>query len=184
MNPFFRRRLGGWAAMVATLALLAGCAAPMAVAPTSEPKAATPMVEAARPQAKTGDAFVVISGGGTPLSNNYSQFLQARDSTTGCGPATRARRCAMFSARATAPGVPAVFADARKQVKDGGLVVESWLPGVLEKNRAATKAEILGALKNEIYPAWRRAARSLSLWATTANSRAAKCARARSRSGR
>lgn len=138
--------------MVATLALLAGCAAPTSVAPTSEPKAATLMAEAARPQAKTGDAFVVISGGGTPLSNNYSQFLQAR----GLNDWLRARYPSeavwMFFGAGNRTGVPAVFADARKQVKEGGLVVESWLPGVLEKNRAATKVEILGALKNEILP--------------------------------
>ena len=110
------------------------------------------MAEAARPQAKTGDAFVVISGGGTPLSNNYSQFLQAR----GLNDWLRARYPSeavwMFFGAGNRTGVPAVFADARKQVKEGGLVVESWLPGVLEKNRAATKVEILGALKNEILP--------------------------------
>ena len=35
---------------------------------------------AGRPVAPRGehDAFVVLSGGGTPLSNNYSQYLQAR----------------------------------------------------------------------------------------------------------
>lgn len=138
--------------MAAALALLGGCAAPVTVAPTPEPKAATPVGEATRPQTKTGDAFVVISGGGTPLSNNYSQFLQAR----GLNDWLRARYPSesvwMFFGAGNRTGVPAVFADARKQVKEGGLILESWLPGVLEKNRPATKAEILAALKNEILP--------------------------------
>ena len=138
--------------MVAALALLAGCAAPMAVAPTPAPKAATPLAEAPRPQAKTGDAFVVISGGGTPLSNNYSQFLQARGLNAWLRARYPSEAVWMFFGAGNRTGVPAVFADARKQVKDGGLILESWLPGVLEKNRAATKAEILGALKNEILP--------------------------------
>ena len=44
--------------------LLAGCAGPD-VAPRAN-------------QAGQRDVYVLISGGGTPLSNNYSQYLQAR----------------------------------------------------------------------------------------------------------
>lgn len=138
--------------MAAAWALLAGCAAPVAVAPTPAPEPAARRVEAARPPAKTGDAFVVISGGGTPLSNNYSQFLQARALNDWLRARYPSEAVWMFFGAGNRTGAPATFVDVRRQVKDGGLVVESWLPGVLEKNRAATKAEILGALKNEILP--------------------------------
>ena len=103
-------------------------------------------------QAKSGDAFVVISGGGTPLSNNYSQFLQARALNDWLRTRYADEAVWTFFGAGNRTGAPAVFADARRQLKEDGKIVESWLPGVLDHNRPATKAEILGALKNEILP--------------------------------
>ena len=104
------------------------------------------------PAIAPGDAWVLISGGGTPLSNNYSQYLQAR----ALNDAWRARypREAVwtFFGAGNRPGAPAVLADVRRQLKQEGLIVESWLPGELAENRPATKAEILGALQREILP--------------------------------
>jgi hypothetical protein len=99
-----------------------------------------------------GDAFVVISGGGTPLSNNYSQFLQARAMNDWLRGRYPREAVWTFFGAGNRTGAPAVFADARRQLKEGGLIVESWLPGVLDNNRPATRAEILTALKNEILP--------------------------------
>ena len=54
------------------LLAFAGCQAPsVTTAPVASP---APAPVAATPR----DAFVLLSGGGTPASNNYSQFLQAR----------------------------------------------------------------------------------------------------------
>ncbi|MBC7365762.1 MAG: hypothetical protein H7343_02945, partial [Undibacterium sp.] len=147
MNRVSRRQLCGFAMVALGLMLLGGCAAPAVVGPTPSPAR-----EVNRPQVGPGDAFVVISGGGTPLSNNYSQFLQAR----GLNDWLRARypddAVWMFFGAGNRTGGPAVFADTRRQLKDDGKIFESWLPGVLEQNRPATKAEILGAFKNEILP--------------------------------
>lgn len=151
MKSILRRRLGVWVTMLAAWALLGGCAAPVAVAPVPAP-VASPTGEAARPPVKTGDAFVVISGGGTPLTNNYSQFLQAQALNDWLLARYPREAVWTFFGAGNRTGAPAVFADARRQLKQDGLLVESWLPGVLERNRPATRAEILGALKNEILP--------------------------------
>jgi len=124
---------------------LAGCATT-----PSETARSAPVPSQA--QAPSGDAFVVLSGGGTPLTNNYSQYLQARALNDGLRARYAADAVWMFFGAGNRTGEPAVFGDVRRQVKDGALLMESWLPGVLDRNRPATKAEILGALKNEILP--------------------------------
>jgi hypothetical protein len=48
---------------------------------------------------------------------------------------------------------PPVLADVRRVVKRDGVLVESWVPGVIHGNRAATKENILRALREEILPA-------------------------------
>ena len=149
MTPAFRRVFNPVLLVVLSLGFCGGCAGPAGVAPTLEtaPTATLPALKVA-----PGDAFVVISGGGTPLSNNYSQYLQAR----ALNDAWRARypREAVwtFFGAGNRPGAPAVLADVRRQYKLDGLIVESWLPGELAENRPATKAEILGALQREILP--------------------------------
>jgi hypothetical protein len=143
MVAFF---VGGCGTASITLEKSATAVPPPAAAET------VPLMSPAAPVVTTGDAFVVISGGGTPLSNNYSQFLQARAMNDWLrGRYTREAVWTFFGA-GNRTGVPAVFADARRQLKEGGLIVESWLPGVLAENRPATRAEILTALKNEILP--------------------------------
>ena len=145
-------RLGG--ALAVVLVAFAACSAPTLLPdPATAPLAAPPpRVTAPAVAANPGDAFVIISGGGTPLSNNYSQFLQAR----GLNDALRARYPTeavwTFFGAGNHTGTPPTFADARRQLKQDGLIVESWLPGVLSHNRPATRTEILGALKTEILP--------------------------------
>lgn len=149
MNRVSRRQLCGFAMMAVGMMLLGGCAATAVVAPTPTPSAAP---VANRPQPKSGDAFVVISGGGTPLSNNYSQFLQARALNDWLRARYTDDAVWMFFGAGNRSGVAPVFADARRQLKEDGKIIETWLPGVLDRNRPATKAEILGAFKNEILP--------------------------------
>ena len=149
MTPAFRRVFNPVLLLVLSVGFGAGCAGPTGVAPSIELATA-----ATRPatQVAPGDAFVVISGGGTPLSNNYSQFLQARalnEAWRACYP--REAVWTFFGA-GNRPGVPAALADVRRQLKQDGLLVESWLPGELVENRPATKGEILGALQREILP--------------------------------
>jgi len=101
----------------------------------------------------TRDAFVLLSGGGTPLSNNYSQYLQAREVTAFLQRNYPAESVWIFFGIGNRKGVKTILADVRKQEKEGGLLRETWLPGILPRNRPARKAEFLAALKKEILPA-------------------------------
>lgn len=101
------------------------------------------------------DVYVLLSGGGTPLTNNYSQYLQARAMAAFLQERYPADSVWVFFGIGNREGEPARLADVRRQVKRDGLILESWVPGPLPRNRPATRAEFLGALKNEILPAVR-----------------------------
>jgi hypothetical protein len=68
--------LAGFAALV-----LAGCAGTLDPRPEARPNlpASAPPAGARPARGDTSrDAFVLLSGGGTPATNNYSQYLQAQ----------------------------------------------------------------------------------------------------------
>jgi len=98
------------------------------------------------------DAFVLLSGGGTPLSNNYSQYLQAKAFATYFERRHADRPHWVFFGVGNREGESPVLADVRRQVRRDGRLVESWLPGPLKNNRPATRASFLGALRDEILP--------------------------------
>jgi hypothetical protein len=96
--------------------------------------------------------FVILSGGGTPLTNNYSQYLQAR---AWAGWLARTRPTAprwCFFGVGNREGSPAVLADTYREVeRDGGYEPE-WLPGFLPDTRPATREALFRALREEILP--------------------------------
>lgn len=98
------------------------------------------------------DAWVVLSGGGTPTTNNYSQYLQARALNHWLRQQVPAEAVWTFFGAGNVPGRPVRLADTRRQVEEDGALLESWLPGELEGNRPATRAEVLGALRREVLP--------------------------------
>src|SRR5262245_27547041 len=49
-----------------------------ASAPMPRPAVPAPVVGRADRTTRARDAYVLLSGGGTPLSNHYSQYLQAK----------------------------------------------------------------------------------------------------------
>lgn len=145
--------VAGWGACSNSLAGSAAVPSPVS---RETHTATTPADARAQPRAsaKARDAFVLLSGGGTPLSNNYSQYLQAK----AMGGFLLARYPAdsvwIFFGVGNREGEPARLSDVRRQVKgDQGLVVESWVPGALPHSRPATKAAFLTALRDEILPA-------------------------------
>ena len=101
------------------------------------------------------DAYVLFSGGGTPLTNNYSQYLQAKAMAAFLQGTYPADSVWVFFGIGNREGEAPILADVRRQVKKDGQILESWVPGPLPRNRPATKAEFLGALKNEVLPAVR-----------------------------
>jgi hypothetical protein len=102
--------------------------------------------------ASARDAFVLLSGGGTPLTNNYSQYLQAKGLAHHLQSTYPADSVWVFFGVGNRPGEPVIISDVRRQVKESGVIRETWLPGVLPKNRPARKEEFLNALRDEVLP--------------------------------
>jgi len=125
--------------------VLAGCTH---VSDPTSPAAATPAPSRGQPR----DAYVLLSGGGTPLSNNYSQYLQARAIAAFFGRECPPDATWVFFGIGNQEGAAPILADARRETKAGGLLVQSWLPGALPRNRPATKESFLKALREEVLP--------------------------------
>jgi hypothetical protein len=106
------------------------------------------------------DVYVMLSGGASPLSNNYSQYVQAKNMIQFFRSRYPANSVWLFFGAGNRPGQPVALADAYRKIKrDDGkgnqILIDSWEPGYLEGNRPATREEFLGALKSEILPAVR-----------------------------
>jgi len=101
------------------------------------------------------DVFVLLSGGASPTSNNYSQYLQARAVAKFFEDNYPADSTWTFFGAGNVTGEAPVFGDVRRQYKQDGLVLESWLPGPLNRNRPAKREEVLRAFREEILPAVR-----------------------------
>lgn len=98
------------------------------------------------------DAYVLLSGGGTPLTNNYSQYLQARAIASFFERECPPGRTWVFFGVGNRDGAPAVLSDAHREQKYNGRFVDEWLPGTLPRNRPATRESFLRALREEILP--------------------------------
>jgi hypothetical protein len=101
---------------------------------------------------RSRDAYVLLSGGGTPLTNNYSQYLQARAIAAFFERECPPDRTWVFFGAGNRAGETPLLSDARRERKQDGFLVQSWLPGTLARNRPATRESFLQALKNEILP--------------------------------
>lgn len=98
------------------------------------------------------DAFVLISGGGSPTSNQYSQYLQAKALTSFLQDRYPPKQVWVFFGMGHRPGVPAELADVHRKYKQDGLLLSTWLVGELPEGRPANRAEILTAFRREILP--------------------------------
>ncbi len=113
------------------------------------------LLAAAAAVAPARDVYVLLSGGGTPLTNNYSQYLQAKEMAAHLQRSYPADSVWVFFGVGNREGEPALLGDVHKMVKEDGYVRSTWLPGVLKNNRPARKADFLKALREEILPAVR-----------------------------
>ncbi len=123
--------------------LIAGCSS--VIAP---PAASLP----GRPALGPHDALVLLSGGGSPTSNQYSQYLQAKALSGFLQRNYPADAVWTFFGIGNRPGVPADLADVHRKVKHEGLLLSTWLPGEIPRNRPARRQEVLDALRREILP--------------------------------
>ncbi len=142
--------LAGFAALV-----LAGCAGMLDSRPDGrQTKPASAPSAGARPARGDAprDAFVLLSGGGTPATNNYSQYLQAQAIAGFFERECPPERSWIFFGSGNRPDAPPVLGDVRRELKRDGRLVESWLPGTLPRNRTATRESFLRALREEILP--------------------------------
>lgn len=132
--------------------VLAGCQAPAPLAGPTTPAAAPVTARRVNAAAQSGDAFVILTGGGTPLSNEYSHYLQARAMTDFFRQRYPAEAVWTFFGIGNREGAPGILSDVHRQIKEGDLLVDTWLPGTLPNNRPATKESFLTALRDEILP--------------------------------
>ena len=126
---------------------LGGCTS----ASSPEPRAPSP-AGTAPGTSQPRDAYVLLSGGGTPLTNHYSQYLQARALADFLGREFPAEATWIFFGIGNREGAPPILADVHRETKIDGRLVQSWEPGILPRNRAATKENFLRALREEILP--------------------------------
>ena len=104
-------------------------------------------------QGPARDVFVILSGGGSPLDNNFSQYLQAKAMAEGFARGRPSNSVWVFFGAGNREGLAPVFGDVRRKIKDGRRSLDSWLPGSLPGNRPARRDAILQAFENEILPA-------------------------------
>src|SRR4051794_12906870 len=83
------------------------------------------------------DVFVVLSGGDSPLDNNYSQYLQARAVAAWFEQNHPRDSVWTFFGAGNVTGEKPIFGDVRRQVKRDGLLLDTWLPGALPHNLPA-----------------------------------------------
>ena len=148
-----RSLLASWTCLLVAAVWLAGCGA------VPEPTAVSPAAEGGG----TRNAYVLLSGGGTPLSNNYSQYLQARALAEYLQAQFPVQDTWVFFGMGSRPDAAPVLADVRREEKRDGQILQTWLPGPLPRNRPATRESFLRALREEILPAVRGGG-TLYLW--------------------
>jgi hypothetical protein len=101
---------------------------------------------------RAGDAFVLSSGGDSPMENNYSQYLQARAVSEWLNRTYPRESVWTFFGVGNVEGGKPKLSDVYRRVKRDGTMIDTWLPGSLSRNRPAERDEILGALREEILP--------------------------------
>ncbi len=99
------------------------------------------------------DAFVLLSGGGSEMDNNYSQYLQAKAMADFFDRNYPRNSVWTFFGAGNVTGAKPVFSDVYHQIKRNDVLLDAWLPGALPHNRPATREEFLPALRKEILPA-------------------------------
>ncbi|MDB6065882.1 MAG: hypothetical protein JWR26_2090 [Pedosphaera sp.] len=99
------------------------------------------------------DAFVMLSGGDSPMANNYSQYLQAKALTAYFDQHYPRDSVWIFFGAGNVEGEKPVFGDVLHQVKRDGMILDTWVPGSLPRNLPSRRGVILRTFREEILPA-------------------------------
>ena len=139
------------------LVFLAGCAGPTVVSPVPDGRevgavvAVAPDIRPVNP-ARAQNVFVMLSGGVSPSSNNYSQYLQAKAVTTFLERNYPLDTVWTFFGAGNVEGQPPLLGDVRRSEQGDGRMWDTWLPGAISRNRPAKREIILRAFREEILP--------------------------------
>ncbi len=88
------------------------------------------------------DQILVLSGGGTPLSNHHSQYLQTKTLFDDLGLRFPGSQPTVMFGAGNRLDAPLVLADTHRSTKSNGLDIETMIPGVLAGNSAATQENV------------------------------------------
>jgi len=102
--------------------------------------------------ARAKNVFVMLSGGVSPSSNNYSQYLQAKAVTTFLERNYPLETVWTFFGAGNVEGQPPLLGDVRRSQERDGRRWDTWLPGAISRNRPAKREIILRAFREEILP--------------------------------
>lgn len=145
------------AVFACVLAFVMGCAGPT-VAPSAADGREVESVVAAGPDtrpvdpARAQNVFVMLSGGVSPSSNNYSQYLQAKAVTAFLERNYPLDTVWTFFGAGNVEGQPPFLGDVRRSEARDGRTLNTWLPGTISRNRPAKREIVLRAFREEILP--------------------------------
>lgn len=88
------------------------------------------------------DRVLILSGGGSPAGNHYSQYLQTKTLTDELRTMIPQTEVSVLFGAGNALGAQPVLADVHRVHKDGELSREELIPGFIEGNAAATHANV------------------------------------------
>lgn len=88
------------------------------------------------------DQILVLSGGGGPPSNHYSQYLQTKTLTDNLRTMLPGTEVGVLFGAGNVTGSPAVLADVHRVVRSGGKAREVMESGFIAQNQAATRANV------------------------------------------
>ena len=100
------------------------------------------------------DVFVILSGGVSPESDNYSQFVQARSMARYFLAHYPRRDVFLFFAAGNVEGEPAKILDVRlEKLMPDGIRSSTWFAGFLPGNQPAVRETIFREFREHILPA-------------------------------
>lgn len=88
------------------------------------------------------DQILVLSGGGTPLTNHYSQYLQTRTLFDDLSSRFPKSEPSVLFGGGNQPGAARTMADVHKSVKIDGLDYETLIFGEIKSNKAASPLNV------------------------------------------